>query len=60
MSDSSSRSSGRKTSRRKSNLVTIVGVVSTTELGAGEQVEVERTESVERLLSQGFVREVTD
>ena len=38
--------------------VKIVGVISTSVLRRGEQVEVERTERIDRLIEKGYVREV--
>lgn len=48
----------RKTTRKKARRVKLRGRVNTTELAAGEVVEVERTSVIDKLLKAGFVEEI--
>lgn len=48
----------RKTTRKKARHIKLRGRVNTTELAAGEVVEVERTSVIDKLLKAGFVEEI--
>lgn len=48
----------RKTTRKKARQIKLRGRVNTTELAAGEVVEVERTPVIDKLLKAGFVEEI--
>ena len=50
----------RKTTRAKARRVKLRGRVNTTELAAGEVVEVERTNVIDKLLKAGFVEEIKE
>lgn len=50
----------RKTTRKKARRVKLRGRVNTTELAAGEVVEVERTPVIDKLLKSGFVEEIKE
>ena len=50
----------RKTTRKKARRVKLRGRVNTTELAAGEVVEVERTSVIDKLLKAGFVEEIKE
>jgi len=45
-------------SSKKPSTIKIRGRVATTELAQGEEVEVERTETIDRLIANGLVEEV--
>lgn len=47
-----------KTRKAKPKMITIQGRIATTELAAGDVVEVERTPVIDKLLKAGFVEEV--
>jgi len=48
----------RRSRKPKPKMVTIKGRIATTELAAGDVVEVERTPVIDKLLKAGFVEEV--
>lgn len=50
----------RKTTRKKTCQIKLRGRVNTTELAAGEVVEVERTDVIDKLLKSGFVEEIKE
>ena len=50
----------RKTTRKKTRQIKLRGRVNTTELAAGEVVEVERTPVIDKLLESGFVEEIKE
>lgn len=50
----------RKTTRKKTRQIKLRGRVNTTELTAGEVVEVERTNVIDKLLKSGFVEEIKE
>lgn len=50
----------RKTTRKKTRRVKLRGRVNTTELAAGEVVEVERTSVIDKLIKAGFVEEIKE
>lgn len=54
------KQASRKTTKRKAATIKIRGRVSTTELAQDEVVEVERTETIDRLMANGLVEEVKD
>ena len=47
-----------KTRKTKPKMITIQGRIATTELAAGDVVEVERTPVIDKLLKAGFVEEI--
>ena len=47
-----------KTRKAKPKMITIQGRIATTELAAGDVVEVERTPVIDKLLKAGFVEEI--
>lgn len=47
-----------KTRKTKPKMITIKGRIATTELAAGDVVEVERTPVIDKLLKAGFVEEI--
>ena len=47
-----------KTRKTKPKMIAIQGRIATTELAAGDVVEVERTPVIDKLLKAGFVEEI--
>lgn len=48
----------RQSRKTKPKMITIQGRIATTELAAGDVVEVERTPVIDKLLKAGFVEEI--
>ena len=48
----------RQARKTKPKMITIQGRIATTELAAGDVVEVERTPVIDKLLKAGFVEEI--
>lgn len=48
----------RQSRKDKPKMITIQGRIATTELAAGDVVEVERTPVIDKLLKAGFVEEI--